>query len=237
MFDMGGPTTGVEDIDALLDELSTLMDRLDDVRSAPRPAQEPPTATATESGIHLVTKSAPGLDARNVFRRVIDAYLSERPVMDAPALLPLRELTAAPLEEHERALFDLHQAEELFTRIGDREGLAVAITNAGTVYAAAAAFPEALEKYAKGLALFGAMGDVRNVSRCITNIGVVQTALPDYARALSVLTEALQLMHYAEAVRSDRAAEDLFVVFRLLQETVRTLEQYTPALAIVRRRR
>ena len=236
MFDMGGFTTGVEDIDALLDELSTLMDRLDAVRSAPHPSQDQPTATATDTSIHLVTKSAPALDARNVFRRVIDAYLSERPTLDSPILQPLQELTSPALDEHERALFDLHQAEELFYRIGDKEGLAVAVTNAGTVYAAAAAFPEALERYAKGLALFGALGDVRNVSRCITNIGVVQTALPDYTRALSVLTEALQLMHYAESVRSDRAVKDLYVVFELLRQTVRTLEQYTPALSVVHRR-
>lgn len=238
MFDMGGPTTGVEDIDALLDELSTLMDRLDQVRSEPRATSHQPPATSYEPrSIHLVTKSAPALDARNVFRRVIDAYLSERPTLDSPILQPLRELTAPVLDEHERALFDLHQAEELFARIGDKEGLAVAVTNAGTVYAAAAAFPEALERYARGLALFGAMGDVRNVSRCVTNIGVVQTALPDYTRALSILTEALQLLHYAESVRSDRAVEDLYVVFELLRATVRTLEQYTPALAVVKRRR
>jgi tetratricopeptide (TPR) repeat protein len=185
--------------------------------------------------LHFVSRSAPQSDARNLFRRVVESYFAERPSMSGPYLSPLLEMISTPLGEVETALFDLQKAQELFERIGDKEGIAIAVANMGTVYATVACYPDALICFARALALFGTCGDIRNVARCSANIGVIQVALPTHMRALEILTEALQVLPLSEGA-SPEALEDLEEVFSLLALSVEQLESVAPAFCIFHRR-
>ncbi len=182
-------------------------------------------------------RTPPPLDTRNVFRRVVEAYLADRAISNTRVIQPLIDLVRAPQIEAEHALVDLATARDLFERIRDHEGIAIAVGTMGNVYAAVACYPEALECYARALALYANMNDHRGVARCTSNIGTIQVAFGEYGRALEVLAEALQLAHYADVVQDGPAVDDLVIVFTLLSEAVGELERYGASLATFQRRR
>jgi tetratricopeptide (TPR) repeat protein len=171
-------------------------------------------------------RTAPALDSRNVVRKVIEAYLADRRINSSPVLAPLIEIVRMPNANAEHALFDLAMARDLFERIRDHEGIAIAVGTMGNVYASVAAFPEALECYARTMALYANLNDVRGMQRCASNIGTVQAALPTFTNALEVLTESMQLLQYADRISDTEITADLRSVFLLLGEALAYMEQH-----------
>lgn len=204
------------DIDGLVNDLQSLLKR-------PLP---------------FAQRTPPPLDTRNVFRRVIEAYLADRRLDNVELIEPLIALVRTPNAEAEQALFDLAMARDLFERIRDAEGIAIAVGTMGNVYAAVAAFPEALECYARTMALYANMKDVRGMARCAANIGTVQAAMPEYSRALEVLCEAMQLLQYVDRVHDKEIIDDLRSVFMLLGEALTFVQRHgTSTLSFHRRSR
>lgn len=174
--------------------------------------------------LSFAQRSAPALDSRNVVRKVIEAYLADRRINNTPVLAPLIEIVRTPNANAEHALFDLAMARDLFERIRDHEGIAIAVGTMGNVYASVAAFPEALECYARTMALYANLNNVRGMQRCASNIGTVQAALPTFTNVLEVLTESMQLLQYADRISDPETTTELREIFTLLGEALKQLE-------------
>lgn len=174
--------------------------------------------------LSFAQRTAPALDSRNVVRKVIEAYLADRRINNSPVLAPLIEIVRTPNANAEHALFDLAMARDLFERIRDHEGIAIAVGTMGNVYASVAAFPEALECYARTMALYANLNDARGMARCASNIGTVQAALPTFTNVLDVLTESMQLLQYADRISDPELIDELRAVFTLLGEALSQLE-------------
>ncbi|MGE3800803.1 MAG: tetratricopeptide repeat protein [Candidatus Kapaibacterium sp.] len=95
--------------------------------------------------------------------------------------------------EYDNALKELEQALNLYTKLGDRQGIAMAHGHIGVVYMNRGEYDRALESLGVELRISEELGDRRGVAKAHANMGIVYNYRGEYDRALESLGVLLRV--------------------------------------------
>jgi tetratricopeptide (TPR) repeat protein len=92
-----------------------------------------------------------------------------------------------------RALEHFYRANELFTAVGDRRGMAMSMNNIGVVYRAMGEAAAAIPFFEDALRIYRNLGDPEDVRQTLSNLAAAQVDSGDYGSAGKTIDEALQI--------------------------------------------
>jgi adenylate cyclase len=174
-------------------------------------------------------------DLRNVaVLRQCAAELGEINTMEA---LALRERTLGIAAMYARALDEAiaHYGAgiELYTSLGDNEGLAAALADLAYAHVESGDFTTALDMFTRALAMAEELGDRRLLASTFSNIGVVLVRTGNYPRAMEYLQQGLMLHEeLGNTLRVAHTTVSIGLMYQDMHEHHRAAECYERALSM-----
>ncbi|CAN5517854.1 hypothetical protein BH10BAC6_BH10BAC6_05790 [soil metagenome] len=183
--------------------------------------------------INADVKRADDSDDAPMLMRLADELLELiTPEADASAYVA-RGLACFCTGDNSLALENYNRALALYSKLGDRRGVATVTGNISTIYGNTGDYPTALEHCKSVLALYRELGDRRGMAAVTGNMGNIYGNTGDYPAALEHYNSALALCHEIGNRRGIAALTgNLGNIYNSIGDYPTALEHYNRSLAL-----
>jgi len=139
----------------------------------------------------------------------------------------------AQVYRYDKALEYFNSAEEIASRLGDKEGLSEGLSGEGFIFRIRGDYTAALDKYEQSLKMREELGDREGVAKSLHNIGIIYQDRGDYGAALKKYEQAKQVFEEM----GDRAGvaatlHQIGIIFQIKGDYATALEKYEISLKI-----
>jgi CHAT domain-containing protein/tetratricopeptide (TPR) repeat protein len=117
--------------------------------------------------------------------------------------------------------------------IGDKPGVAAALTSVANVYWAQADYAQALENYQKSLAISETLGDQMGIARAVSNMGNIYSSQNNYAKALENYRKGLALFESLDNKTAiAMTLNNIAIIYFRRGDNAQALESYRKSLTM-----
>jgi tetratricopeptide (TPR) repeat protein len=139
----------------------------------------------------------------------------------------------AQVYKYDKAFEYFNSAEEIASRLGDKEGLSKSLSGEGYIFRIRGDYTAALEKYEQSLKMREELGDREGVAKSLHNIGIIYQNRGDYAAALEMYEQARKAFEeIGDKANVAKALHQVGNIYYVKGEYASALEMYEQSLKI-----